>query len=327
MATIRKRGHRYHVQIRRSGHPPLTRSFTAKSDAERWARDQETKIDRGENPDNPASLRSITFGDLLRRYRKDVTPRKRGAASEFYRIDHLLNSKLSGLLLAHLNAARIAEHRDERLAQVKADTVRRELTIIRHVIEVARREWAIPMPSNPVAQIDKPPQSPPRERRLAPHELDLLLQGCTASRNPLLQPVMLFAIETGMRRGEILSMRWASLNDELSALHIPDTKTGTPRTIPLSSRARAILETLPKHDDDLVFPLSANALRLAWTRLRIRTGLPDLRFHDLRHEAISRFFEMGLSVPEVALISGHKDPRMLFRYTHMRAKDVAAKLG
>jgi integrase len=76
-----------------------------------------------------------------------------------------------------------------------------------------------------------------------------------------------------------------------------------------------------------IFPVTDVAVRQAWDRLVKRAGITNLHFHDLRHEAISRFFEMGLSVPEVALISGHKDPRMLFRYTHLRAEDVVRKLG
>jgi integrase len=76
-----------------------------------------------------------------------------------------------------------------------------------------------------------------------------------------------------------------------------------------------------------VFPVTANAVRLAWERLRRRAGLKDLRLHDLRHEAVSRFFEYGLTVPEVALISGHRDPRMLSRYTHLRPENVAEKLA
>ena len=88
-----------------------------------------------------------------------------------------------------------------------------------------------------------------------------------------------------------------------------------------------MLRGLPQRDDEKLFPVTPNAVRLAWERLTKRTGIADLHFHDLRHEAISRFFELGLSVPEVALISGHKDPRMLFRYTHMNAQLIAAKLN
>jgi integrase len=128
-----------------------------------------------------------------------------------------------------------------------------------------------------------------------------------------------------MRRGELLRLRWADLDLDNNTLHIPVAKNGSPRTIPLSSEAVGILETVPKVEDR-VFPTTASAVSQSWRRLVKRAGIEDLHFHDLRHEAISRFFELGLSIAEVALISGHKDVRQLFRYTHLRAEDVAKKL-
>jgi integrase len=110
--------------------------------------------------------------------------------------------------------------------------------------------------------------------------------------------------------------------------HLQQTKNGESRTVPLSAAALAILETRERPaESDVVFPATGNAVRLAWERLKKRAGVDDLRFHDLRHEAISRFFEHGLSMPEVSAISGHKDPRMLMRYTHLRAQDIAGKLS
>jgi len=153
-----------------------------------------------------------------------------------------------------------------------------------------------------------------------------MVDGCERGRSPLLAPIIRFAIETGMRRGEIVNVRWEDIDFETSTLHIPITKNGHSRTIPLTEEAGGILKALPSADER-VFPVSGNAIRLAWDRLKRRVGIEDLHFHDLRHEAISRFFEMGLSVPEVALISGHRDYRMLFRYTHLRAEDVAKKLA
>lgn len=129
-----------------------------------------------------------------------------------------------------------------------------------------------------------------------------------------------------MRRGEIVAMRWEDIDFETQTLHIPITKTGDSRDIPLSDKAVEIIRDLPS-DNPRVFPISANVLHLAWERLKRRVGIDDLHFHDLRHEAISRFFERGLSMPEVALISGHRDGRMLFRYTHLRAEDVGARLN
>ena len=129
-----------------------------------------------------------------------------------------------------------------------------------------------------------------------------------------------------MRRGEILSLRWCDVDLEQRLLTLRETKTGRPRTLPLTGRAAAMLRAQEGRHPEKVFPDSANALRLAWQRLIKRSKIKGLTFHDLRHEAVSRLFEKGLSMPEVALISGHRDPRMLFRYTHLKASDLVKKL-
>jgi len=128
-----------------------------------------------------------------------------------------------------------------------------------------------------------------------------------------------------MRRGEILSLKMSNVDTKARTARLPMTKNGEPRTVPLSPEALSIILRQPK-GDGLVFPMSPNALRLSWERLKRRAAIVDLRFHDLRHEAISRFFECGLTIPEVSLISGHKDPRMLIRYTHLKPENLAAKL-
>ena len=130
-----------------------------------------------------------------------------------------------------------------------------------------------------------------------------------------------------MRRGEILGLRWADVDMGKRTLHLPITKNGESRTVPLSIRARQVLEGLPRDITEKVFPISGTALRGLWNRACKRAEIEDLNFHDLRHEATSRFFEKGLNVIEVASITGHKDPRMLQRYTHLRAEDLAKKLG
>ena len=123
------------------------------------------------------------------------------------------------------------------------------------------------------------------------------------------------AIETGLRRGEMLALRWTAVLLPERSLTVAYFKNGSARTIPLTRHAVEVLAKLPR-TSPMVFPMSPNALRLAWERIRRRAGCPDLHFHDLRHEAISRFFEMGLTTPEVASISGHRDIRMLMRYAH-----------
>lgn len=331
MASFRKRGDRWQVQVRRQGATPLTKTFTLKADAEQWARQTEARLDQGDIPMSRRTLGGSTLATLLTRYRAEVTPTKRGHLQERYRLDQLLKDKLAALPLEKLSSQHIASYRDQRLRSVQGVTVRRELALLRHVIEVARIDWGIPIAGNPVADIRLPRLPAARNRRLSPQEHAVLMDHVERSRARHLGPVVRFALETGMRRGEILAARWEHVDWAAGTLWVPETKTGYARKVPLSPAARELLSTVrpacPMGPSGHVFPTSANAIRLSWERLVRRIGIEDLHFHDLRHEAISRFFERGLSIPEVALISGHRDFRMLFRYTHLRAEDVVAKLA
>lgn len=194
------------------------------------------------------------------------------------------------------------------------------------MFEVARDEWGVPFKENPLDKLQLRAPDQQRERRLKPGELDKLLECARHCRNPLIAPIIQFAFETGMRRGEILSITRDDVDCESRALLVPQTKNGQTRTIPLTRPALAVLLQRLGEGHERLFPITANAFRLAWQRLKRSAGIGDLRFHDLRHEAISRFFEKGLSVPEVACISGHKDARMLFRYSHAIRERVLEKL-
>ena len=328
MASIRKRGDRWQAQVRRLGHAPISRSFANKKDASAWGRHTEVDLDRRQFATPVRDLRRLTFGSLLDRYLLEVTPRKRGHAVETIRIKCLRRSYLSDLSLADLSPKALAQFRDARLIKVATSTVRREFVILRHVLEVARREWELPLGRNPAREIALPSPPPGRTRRLNADELSRIELGLAKARNPLLAPIVRFALATGLRRGELLAMKWPELDVEQRLLSVPQTKTGFPRLVPLTDTAlRTIGSVVPSSPNDRVFPLSPNALRIAWRRLTRRADIPDLNFHDLRHEAVSRFFEIGLSVPEVALISGHRDPRMLLRYTHLRPSQVVERLG
>ena len=130
-----------------------------------------------------------------------------------------------------------------------------------------------------------------------------------------------------MRRSEILGLTWDNIDLEKRTAFLPITKNGSSREVPLTARAFEVLRQQQSKKIVRPFPVKANAFRLAWDRLRARAGLVDFKFHDFRHEALSRFFEMGLSIPEVALISGHRDVKMLMRYTHLRAEDLVKKIS
>lgn len=327
MATIRKHGNKWQVQVRRAGSPPVSRSFTLKADAELWARQTEIQADKRAIPVDPRVLDRTTVLELMQRYQDTVIPQKRCAKIEADMMTAMMKCPWSRLTLSAVSATTFNAYRDERLKTVKASTVCREFAILQHMFNVAIKEWGIPLPANPFVHVRRPRITGARERRVeGQEEMAQLLAAAEKCNNPYVYPIMLFAIETGMRRSEILRVRWSDFDAKKRLLRIPVAKNGHPRTIPLSSLAVAILEAMPREEPQ-PFPMTANALRLAWGRLADRAGVKDLRFHDLRHEAVSRLFERGLATQEVALVSGHRDMRMLHRYTHLRPETVGAKLG
>lgn len=327
MATFRKRRGKWQVQIRRQGQPPLSRTFVLQADASAWARLIEAKQDRGDGVVDTRPLRSTTIDALLERYLTTVTVRKRGADIEAIRIKCLRRTELARLSLAAATPDRFAAYRDRRLAEVSSATVRKEMALLRHLFRIARQEWNLPLAVNPLADLQAPAPAKARTRRLSPEESERLTVALKGLRSRTMRALIQFALETGMRRSELAKCRWTHIDCSARTLLIPNTKTDIARTIPLSSAALATLDALGRNADGLIFPVTTNAIKLAWQRVRNWARMPDFRFHDLRHEAISRFFEHGLSVPEVALISGHRDVRMLMRYTHLKAETVAAKLS
>lgn len=316
MATIRKRGKKWQVQIRRRGQSPISRSFHFRKDANTWAREMERRSDLRELPPNPRLLEQFKLGDLVLRYLKTVTIYKRGGDYEDVILRAFLRHPICTRRLSELSGRHFAEYRDERLKEIKPASLRRQLAPLHNLFEVARTEWGIPLRENPVSGLKLKVVIGSRERRLKGGELERLIDAARMGKNPYLEPLIRLAIETGMRRGEMLSLEWQHLDRQKSTLLIPTSKNGQIRTIPLTQRAWAVLDIVPAPVGPRVFPITPNAFRLAWERLKRRAGIEDLHFHDLRHEAISQFFEKGLTTPEVALLSGHRDMRMLFRYAH-----------
>jgi integrase len=314
MATIRKRQGKWQVQIRHYGQRGASKTFLRKQEAEQWARELEVSFDQ-----NNLASRTITypaFKTIIERYTKEISANKRGHIREKYFLQYLAKTDLAQLKLDQIQAQHIARLRDQRLKKNKPDTVLRELTIINHIFNICIKDWSYPL-CNPVKQIYKPRSSCSRKRRLTFFEYNYLVNN--NRMNSKLKAIIELAIETGMRRGEILKIEQHHMRDR--TLMIPLTKNGISREIPLTKKAFNIL-----HNSSLPFLMTPNALRLAWSRLKKKGDIKDLHFHDLRHEAISRFFEKGLSIPEVALISGHRDVRMLFRYTHLKASNIINKL-
>ena len=328
MATLRARNGKWQVQVRRAGSPVLSRTFHHRADAQKWARQTEAQVDRvGLHPDLKV-LRQTTLSQVIDRFRASEIPTRKGGANEQVVLKAFQRTKLAHLSLAELKPSHFATYRDERLRTVKAGTVIREMGLVQTILEIARAKWGLPLPENPAKLAKKPKSSPGRTRRLKEGEWERITEALEASRNPFLRPLVELALETAMRRSELLAVLMEDVDWEAHTLRIPKAKNGYERTIPLTVKAETILQILAEGTSpkDHLIKLSAEAAKLAWQRTIRRAHIADLHFHDLRHEGISRLFEKGMTIPEVAHISGHRDPRMLFRYTHLKAENVARKL-
>ncbi|MGC6504497.1 MAG: tyrosine-type recombinase/integrase, partial [Parvibaculales bacterium] len=228
MASIRKRGNKWQAQVRRDSARPVSRSFHLRADAERWARQVEAAIERGDRSALDQK-RAKFVSCLLSKYVSEVTPSKRGASEETYRINAMLRDRIAEIPLSRLRSQAIADYRDRRLTSVSAPSVRRELVILRHVFEVSRREWNSGPRHNPVAEIRIPNHAKSREMRLTQAEYADLLRGTAEAKAWWLKPIIQIAVETAMRRGEILNARWIDLNLKHRTLRIPITKNGEAR--------------------------------------------------------------------------------------------------
>ena len=208
-----------------------------------------------------------------------------------------------------------ADFRDQRI-QDGVRACQYDLVLLRHAWNIARIEWGWSLSDNPISLIRMPKNNPPRERRLNEVEFDLLKAAAAKSRSWYVWPVVVLAIETAMRRGEILGLSWEHIDLDQRTAFLPMTKNGRSRQVPLSEAAIEQLSKAPK-DTERPFPVTDVAVRQAWDRLRVRAGIDDLTFHDLRHEAISRMFDDGMKIHEVMAISGHRTASQLFRYVQV----------
>ncbi|MCP3664488.1 MAG: site-specific integrase, partial [Gammaproteobacteria bacterium] len=316
------------------------KTFRTKRDATDWARHIENEMIRGAHIKRSPS-ESITITASLDRYLAEVTPTKRPSTqiAEKNRAKQLKKS-LGGYSLTSVLPDVVANYRDERLAEGKSpSTVRLELAMLGHLYTTAIKEWGLGLVYNPVASIRRPAPPPGRNRRLSWSETRRLLKACDAHSNPMLAWIARVALYTGMRRGEVISLTRDQVDLGRRIVRLNETKNGSARTVPLSKRAvrvlrQALSNPVQPADTSLIFfgdpgrdgkrrPYQTNRM---WAEALIRANIVNLRFHDLRHEAVSRLVERGLSDQEVAAISGHKSMQMLKRYTHLRAEDLVARL-
>ena len=286
----------------------------------------------------------MLISEVLSKYLKEVSVTKKGYAQEIFRVRHIQNSSLGALVLVDVTSVEIASYRDARLLQTARNstrtiapaTVRLELNLLSAVFNYARKELRL-CATNPVEDVRKPKVPRGRTRRLSRGEEIKIRNYCDIYSNKELGYIVTLALESSMRQGEMLGLTWENVNLQIGVARLPDTKNGSSRDVPLSIKAREVLIELKNRrltkcseknlKKNRVFTYNSSGIKTAWRLMTIGLGIDNLHFHDLRHEAISRLFELGtLNVVEISSISGHRSLNMLNRYTHLRAKNLVPKL-
>ena len=223
MSSIRKRNDRYQVQVRRRGYTPVSKTFTSRTAAKKWIQVTEADMERGSYAPPP----SVIVSEILKRYQQDILPTHNGADVERYWLRGL-NKHFGSMRLTDLTPKEIAKYRDVRLKAVSPASLKRELKILSRILTIASKDWGIALPQNPVQMISLPKADKARIRRLEAGEEEQLLH----TSNQKLHRIIILALETAMRRGEILNIKKSHIDFQKFVLLIPSTKTDTPRTTP-----------------------------------------------------------------------------------------------
>ena len=306
MANIRRRAGKFQVQVRKKGYPPAVKTFSKYLDAKQWLTETEHRIASGRRPEQLCA--DIQFDQLLDRYIQTHIPKLKSPKQELS-LTRRVSDRLGRYACSAITNATLATYRDHRSSEVAPQTVKHEINLVRRVIKLAIAEWGLGLAEVPYVRLPRLPIG--RDRRLPSEEITALLT-CLSDQ---MRDIVNFALETAMRRSEILGIAQNDFDAQSKTVTLRDTKNGRYRTIPLSCTALEILDR--RSQDETVFTMQPDSVSQALRRACHKLELKDYRFHDLRHEAISRLFERGLSVPQVALISGHQDYRMLARYVHL----------
>jgi integrase len=336
MASIQKRGSVYRARITREGKSTLSATFPTKAEALAWDSEIRAKIRLGIYQDEGELklIRKSNFEEAANHYIKTHSIYKKSSYSEIG-IIRILIKRWATLDVAELNKSLVIDLRDELLSLGRAgSTVNHYFNAISKIYQMLVEEWGLPI-TNPIKGLKRVPCNKGRSVRVNQDIESLLLAGCQAIETPLLASVIKFAIQTGMRRGEIMGLTWADIDIANRKAYLHKTKNGEARQVPLTLRAIELLRVLPKTEGK-VFPMTFDCLRSQFKRLKSHlkqscdgfgaNPFNDLRFHDFRHEALSRLSDAGLNLIELSHISGHKTLAMLKRYTHPSHEAIFFKI-
>ena len=325
MASIYKhRSSKWVAVIRHAGCHTQSKSFLKYTDAKQWA----AKAER-ENQSFRKYGKQHTLHEAIDRYETEYVPSLKSIKTARWELS-FLKRHIDDKRLDAFEPVDVVRYRDKRLRNhVSGSSVNRELNTLSRIFEVARKDWQWTT-LNPVRLISRPKNGKHRERRPSQSELNGLRMECQRTKNQSIWNMIELAIETGMRQGELLALSKECVNLNARIAHLTDTKNGESRNVPLTTKAcEILLSQMTHHHSDRIFPQwsSGDGFRSTFNRVCQRAGIINLRFHDFRHEAASRFFEIGLNQFQVAAITGHKSLQSLQRYTHIRAESLVDLLN
>ncbi|QAZ67468.1 tyrosine-type recombinase/integrase [Solidesulfovibrio carbinolicus] len=329
MASIKQRGPlQWQATIRKRGYPTTCKTFDTKAEADAWAKEIETEMNKSQFVSRKEAER-YTLAECLDRFKNTHVQTLKNPQTEIYRIEGLKKRALSRRIMATIQSHDIAAFCEERLEEgVSANTIRLDLAILSKLFNLAKSKWNMRSLENPVQYFEKPKLPSGRDRRFEDDEEERLFEAIGDDFE--FRACVTFALETAMRRGEIVKLKWKDVFLERQIARLADTKNGKPRTVPLQIPAVNALNSLPRHISGKIFP-SYNAGQTLSKKMQKackKAGIPNFRFHDLRHEAISRLFEeTDLDVMEIKEITGHETLQMLARYAHLRTERLVKRLN
>ena len=316
---------KWFFEINKKGYPRVSKTFDEFKLGKKWATKIEQEIETGQYEDLTKASKT-TVKALLEKYRDEITPGKKGHKEEASKINLLIRHEISMHTLTQLKAHHLYKLKKE-FSEIRAPaTVNKYIHMLQSVWNVAKKVWGITLPAyNPfeLVQLDKVDNA--RDRVLTKPEYAKLLDACTQGNLPILKDIVVFAYETGARQGEILKLKKSDIDLDNSMCTFYDTKNGDDRTIPLTTTALSILKR-HRFAHTIFGALLPRRLRKHFTIACKKASITDFRFHDLRACFCTNALLSGMSIPEVATVSGHKDWKQLKRYARIKPSDLIEKI-
>ncbi|MDX3986931.1 MAG: site-specific integrase [Achromobacter sp.] len=326
MPSYRKRGDSWRAEVARNGHRESA-TFPTKREATDWATRRELEL---------ASVRAgkvqrWTLGDVMQRYADEVSPEKAGERWEKARIAAMKSDTLAKLVMQDIGPGELAAWRDRRMAKVQGATVLREIGLLRAIWTRAKLgEWRY-VDHDPWPDVVKPQDNPARKVIFKEGQAAKIVEalgyagGTPKDKREQTAVAFLLALETAMRSGEILTLEWKHVHLERRMLHLPKSKNGDARDVPLSRRAAELLEAMKGIHEDKVFTVNAGLRDAYFRQGKTLAQVDGPTFHDARATAITRLAKK-LDLLELARMVGHRDPRSLMIYYRESATEIANKL-